>query len=105
MEIQLREVTRDNWEEAMAIKGSPEQEAFSPPVPVSLAKIYIKPDGDDVTYIPFAIYDGNHMVGFIMHAYEESTIDSYWINGFIIDEKHQGEGYGKAAFAEMVGWM
>ena len=29
----------------------------------------------------------------------------YWINGFLIDEKHQGKGYGKAALAEMARWI
>ncbi|WP_075618949.1 GNAT family N-acetyltransferase [Paenisporosarcina indica] len=105
MNIQLREVSRNNWEEAMTIKGTPQQVTFAPPVAVSLAKVHIKPDGEDVTYIPFAIYSEEQMVGFIMHAYEEQTKDSYWINGFIIDEKYQGKGYGKAAFAEMVGWI
>lgn len=105
MEIQLRDVTRDNWEEAMALKGTPEQETFAPTVAESLAKIYIKPDGADVTCIPFAIYDDEQMVGFIMHAYEEQTKGSYWINGFIIDEKFQGKGYGKDAFSKIVQWI
>lgn len=59
--------------------------------------MYIKPDGDNVEYIPFAIYDGDLMVGFIMHAVVRETTDMYWINGFIIDQKQQGNGYGKAA--------
>jgi diamine N-acetyltransferase len=105
MGIQLKDVTRDNWEEAMALKGSPEQETFAPPVSVSLAKIYIKPDGANVTYIPFAIYDDEQMVGFIMHAYEYTTKESYWINGFIIDKKFQGKGFGKDAFSEIVQWI
>lgn len=105
MNIRLREVTRANWEEALEIKGTLQQVTFAPSVAVSLAKVHIKPDGEEVTYIPFAIYDREQMVGFIMHAFEEQTIDSYWINGFIIDEKFQGKGYGKAAFAEMMRWI
>ncbi len=47
----------------------------------------MKPDGDNVEYIPFAIYVSNLMVGFIMHAVVRETSNMYWINGFIIDQK------------------
>jgi diamine N-acetyltransferase len=40
-----------------------------------------------------------------MHAYEEQTSDMYWINGFIVDEKYQGKGYGRAAMVEMISWI
>lgn len=105
MNIQLKIVTRENWEEALQLKVGSSQEKFAPSVAVSLAKVYIKPDGDDVEYIPFAIYENETMVGFVMHAYEENTTNMYWINGFIIDENYQGKGYGKAALAEMVKWI
>lgn len=105
MDIRLVPVTRDNWEQAMALKVKESQRGFTPAVAVSLAKIAIKPDGDQVTYLPFAIYDTSNIIGFIMHAYEKGTNNMYWINGFLIDEKHQGKGYGTAALAEMVRWI
>jgi diamine N-acetyltransferase len=105
MTIQLKSVTRENWEEALALKVNETQNKFVPSVAVSLAKVYIKPDGDNVEYIPFAIYDDEKMVGFIMHAYVENTTNMYWINGFIIDEKYQGKGYGRAALSEMAQWI
>ncbi|MDR7071358.1 GNAT family N-acetyltransferase [Fictibacillus barbaricus] len=105
MKINLQKVTRDNWEEAMNLQVREEQTSFVPSVAVSLAKVYIKPDGDQVEYLPFAIYDGEKMVGFIMHAYEEQTTYSYWINGFIIDASQQGKGYGRAAFQAMIDWI
>ncbi|WKA58856.1 GNAT family N-acetyltransferase [Planococcus shenhongbingii] len=105
MDIQLRLVTRDNWEECLNLKVSRLQTKFTPTVAVSLAKPYIKPDGEHVEYLPFAIYYGEVIVGFIMHAFEKETTDMYWINGFIIDEKYQGKGYGKSALAEMIRWI
>lgn len=105
MNIQLKIVTRENWEEALKLKVSEKQNRFVPTVATSLAKVYIKPDGDNVEYIPFAIYDKDKMVGFIMHAFEKGTSNMYWINGFIIDERYQGKGYGKAALAEMIHWI
>ena len=103
--VKLVIVTRDNWEEALQLQVAAEQQGYVPSVAVSLAKVYIKPDGEHVEYIPFAIFDSTQMVGFIMHAYEEKTTEDYWINGFLIDQKYQGRGYGKRALQEMVHWI
>ncbi|MEH7464655.1 GNAT family N-acetyltransferase [Bacillus thuringiensis] len=106
MEVYLKAVTRENWKEALNIKVKDVQNHFVPSVSVSLAKVYIKPDGDNVNYLPFAIYEKvRGMIGFVMHAFVENTDDMYWINGFIIDEKHQRKGYGRAALCEMVNWI
>ena len=102
MNIQLKVVTRKNWEEALKLQVKENQLKFVPSVAVSLAKVYIKPDGDNVEYIPLAIYDGDLMVGFVMHAVVRETSDMYWINGFIIDQSQQGNGYGKAALQESI---
>lgn len=97
MNIQLKVVTRENWEEALKLQVKENQLKFVPPVAVSLAKVYIK-----LEYIPFAIYHGDLMVGFVMHAVVRETSDMYWINGFIIDQSQQGNGYGKAALRESI---
>ncbi|MEH7814908.1 GNAT family N-acetyltransferase, partial [Bacillus toyonensis] len=55
MNVQLKVVTRENWEEALQLQVKEDQRKFVPAVAVSLAKVYIKPDGDNVEYIPFAI--------------------------------------------------
>ncbi|UOB81509.1 GNAT family N-acetyltransferase [Bacillus sp. ZJS3] len=102
MNVQLKIVTRENWEDALKLQVKKDQRKFVPSVAVSLAKVYIKPDGDNVEYMPFAIYDGELMVGFVMHAVIKETADMYWINGFIIDQKQQGNGYGKAALQESI---
>ncbi|MFV0936217.1 GNAT family N-acetyltransferase [Bacillus thuringiensis] len=102
MNVQLKVVTRDNWKDALKLQVKEDQRKFVPAVAVSLAKVYIKPDGDNVEYIPFAIYDGDLMVGFVMHAVVIETSDMYWINGFIIDQSQQGNGYGKAALQESI---
>ncbi|MBG9544317.1 GCN5 family acetyltransferase [Cytobacillus firmus] len=105
MNIRLKPVTRDNWEEAIKMKVKESQRDFVPSAAVSLAKVYIKQDGDAIEYIPFSIYDNEQMVGFIMHAYEPDTANMYWINGFFIDKNYQGRGYGRPALAEMIGWI
>lgn len=105
MNIRLVPVTRENWLAAIALQVSEDQKDFVPAVAVSLAKVSIKPDGDSVVYLPFAIYHGEQLVGFIMHAFVEETTDMYWINGFLIDAAHQGKGYGKAAMLEMIAYI
>ncbi|TLS52543.1 GNAT family N-acetyltransferase [Paenibacillus antri] len=105
MSIQLIPVDRNNWETALALRVAEDQQKFVPSVAVSLAKVYVKPDGEDVEYIPFAIYSNEKMVGFIMHAYEENTENMYWINGFLIDEGEQGRGFGGSALSLMVSWI
>ncbi|MGD8191897.1 GNAT family N-acetyltransferase [Brevibacillus ginsengisoli] len=105
MTMTLEPVTRDNWLEALELKVNQEQSSFVPTVAVSLAKVHVKPDGDRVEYLPFAIYDGDTMIGFMMHAFEEHTSDSYWINGFHIDSRYQGKGYGKAALFLMIDYI
>ncbi|MFD6510447.1 MULTISPECIES: GNAT family N-acetyltransferase [unclassified Bacillus (in: firmicutes)] len=102
MNVQLKIVTRENWEDALKLQVKENQMQFVPAVAVSLAKVYIKPDGENVKYIPFAIYDRDLIVGFIMQAFVQETTDMYWINGFIIDKKQQGKGYGKAALQEII---
>jgi len=37
-----------------------------------------------------------------MHAFEVHTTHSYWINGFLIDSRYQGRGFGKAALLQMI---
>lgn len=101
----MKQVTRENWLEALDLQVKEEQRAFVPTVAVSLAKVHVKPDGDLVEYLPFAIYEGDTMVGFAMHAFVESTTDMYWINGFLIDSRHQGKGYGKAALSALVDYI
>ncbi|MDC2866345.1 MULTISPECIES: GNAT family N-acetyltransferase [unclassified Bacillus (in: firmicutes)] len=106
MEVKLKAVTRENWQEALRLKVKDVQNYFVPTVAVSLAKVHVKPDGDNVNYLPFAIYEeAQGMIGFVMHAFVENTNDMYWINGFIIDEKHQGKGYGRSALCEMINWI
>ncbi|MFP3390767.1 GNAT family N-acetyltransferase [Brevibacillus sp. SIMBA_040] len=105
MTISLSPVTRDNWLEALELKVNQEQAGFVPTVAISLAKVHIKPDGDSVEYLPFAIYHEEAMVGFMMHAFVEVTTDMYWINGFLIDTRYQGKGYGKAALQQMIAYI
>lgn len=106
-ELRLREVTRENWRETLELTVRPEQQRFTsdytPTAAIALAKAYIRPGG--ATWMPYAIYAGSTMVGFLALAYEPDTTDQYWLFHFFIDQRYQGRGYGRASlsrFIEMV---
>ncbi|WP_152394899.1 GNAT family N-acetyltransferase [Paenibacillus guangzhouensis] len=98
MNVRLSPTTRDNWQEAMQLQVQEEQSPFVASVVVSLAKVHIRPDGEQYQYAPYNLYnDEGRLIGFIMTAVDDTTTWSYWVTGFIIDAKEQGQGYGRAA--------
>lgn len=102
--IQLVPTTRENWKEALELNVREAQRHFVPTVAVSLAKVHIRPDGDEYTYLPFCLYNEEQsLVGFAMITVDPSTRTSYWMNGFLIDAAHQGNGYGKEAIQAVMG--
>ena len=95
--IRLIPTTRDNWKEALELQVLDSQQHFVPPVVVSIAKVYIRPDGDEYKYLPFCIYNHeDNLVGFVMITVDDTSTWSYWLNGFMIDANYQGKGYGVA---------
>ena len=97
--LSIREVTRENWREALGLSVFPEQQRFIanavPIAAIALAKAYIRPGG--LIWFPYAFYDGSGMVGFTMLAYEPESEENYWIYHFFIDYRYQRQGYGKEA--------
>lgn len=90
--VQLKPVTKDNLEEVLALQTFEHQQSFvsSPAVALSQAYVY----GD--TAFPFAVYDGEAPVGFIMMGYYEAK-QYYTLWKFLIDKKYQHKGYGREA--------
>src|SRR5579884_37846 len=118
--VTLRPVTRENWQEALRLAVSPEQQRFvagyTPIALLGLAKAYVRPGG--VTWEPYAIYArqaretdaardsaetmAETMVGFVELAYAPGSADEYWVFHFFIDARFQGRGYARAALARLV---
>jgi len=103
-EITMREVTRDNWQEALGLAVHPEQQRFIagyvPIAAIALAKAYIRPGG--LLWIPYAFYANAAMVGFTELAYEPGSAENYWLFHFFIDSHYQGQGYGKQALQTLL---
>jgi diamine N-acetyltransferase len=102
--ITLRELSRENWREALQLSVHPEQQRFvaeyEPIVLVGLAKAYVRPLG--LVWLPYAIYNGYEMIGFLELALEPDSTDQYWLYHFFIDHRYQGQGFGKMALAAFI---
>jgi len=90
--VEFRNITEDNYNECINLKVSDEQTNFVAPNIYSLAQAWVFHE----TAYPFAIYADDVMVGFIMMGYYKPK-GSYNIWRFMIDERFQNKGYGRAA--------
>ena len=96
MSILLREITPQNFKECISLKVASAQENFVASNLMSVAQSKIYP-----TYNIFAVYAEDEMVGFTMFGLDTDD-NKYYLGRLMIDEKHQGKGYGKAAVLEVI---
>ena len=105
--VSLQPVTEENYEAVIELKAPEELVADNT---FSLAQAYISlkeslEEGEpEYTETPYAIMNDDEVVGFLMFTYEDGEdinagSDIFWLSRFMIDNKHQGKGYGKAALA------
>jgi diamine N-acetyltransferase len=96
MNIELRDITKDNWLQCIRLKVASDQTQFVASNAVSLAQSKY-----ETNCVPLGIYDGEEMVGFTMYAIDEESGD-YWIYRLMVDQKHQKKGYGRAAMIKVI---
>lgn len=95
MNIHLETITPDNWRIFKALKVKKEQERFVAENIGILAKAYVYRDYNSKVY---GIYDGDLPIGMIMQRdYKENGKLMCELDQFMIAEKYQGKGYGRAA--------
>lgn len=87
--ILLKEITRENFWDAVSLEVAPEQSDFVTSNAVSIAQSKVQPE-----CIPLAVYDDELMVGFLMYCIDEDD-GEYWIYRMMIDKDYQSKGYGK----------
>ena len=97
MPIALREITRDNWRECIALSVAEGQEGFVAPNIYSLAQAKVEPER-----VPLAIYDGDTMVGFVMYNDRPLPDGTFRLSRLMVDQRYQGRGYGRAASVEVI---
>jgi diamine N-acetyltransferase len=93
-------VTRENWEAIIKLDVRPDQRKFVAPPAESLAAAYIKPW--DEAFDPFGIYLDDEPIGLFYISYTPGSNDNYWIGGFFIDYRYQGQGLGKEALRRIL---
>lgn len=96
MKITLRQITAENWEKAIQLKVSEDQQSFVASNLYSLAQVQYLTD-----FKAMGVYEEEEMVGFAMYGIDPDD-GNYWIYRLMIDEKSQGKGFGKAALDEVL---
>jgi len=99
MKVNIREITADNFIEAIHLKVKKEQENYVASNAVSIAQSKFH------TFLMcVGIYDGDIMVGFSAFGKnpEDETI---WIVRHMIAEQYQGKGYGKSGLQTLIDHM
>lgn len=98
--VVLKEITRENLDEVLALSVAEHQESYVSTTAASLAQAYVYRD----TAFPFAVYVDDKPVGFIMLGYYESR-KQYTLWKFLIDKEQQGKGYGKEALKQGITYL
>jgi diamine N-acetyltransferase len=95
--IRLKDVTADNWEAVADLELDADQEDLVASNLYSIAESHYDPDAR-----PRAVYAGKRVVGFLMYDVQPAKGKSHEasIYRFMIDRKHQGKGYGRAALSK-----
>ncbi len=96
MNISLREITPENFKQCVSLKVAEGQEKFVASNVMSIAQSKIYP-----THLPFAVYNGEEMVGFVLYGLDTDD-NRFYLGRLMIDEKFQGKGYGRAATLEVI---
>jgi diamine N-acetyltransferase len=92
MKVTLREITPENFQQCVNLKVADSQTNFVAPNVMSIAQSKVYP-----TMNIRAVYAANdEMVGFVMYGLDPDD-RRYYLVRLMVDEKHQGKGYGRAA--------
>jgi len=107
MSIELKPIDETNWFVACGLEVDSSQENFVSPNARSLVRAHYEP-----WWIPLGVYAGDEMVGFVMHGRWPDGLEMEWhpdaipghdhILRVMIDKRHQGKGYGRAAMVALI---
>ena len=96
-EVELKDVTAENRKAVAALELDPAQEDLVASNAESLAEARFDRDAR-----PRAVYAAERLIGFLMYdagAADDEPREAV-IYRFMIDRRHQGKGYGRAALAK-----
>ncbi|MDO4272228.1 MAG: GNAT family N-acetyltransferase [Eubacteriales bacterium] len=99
MTLHFEPVCPENRKEIEELELYPEQSGFIESVPECLAEAE-----EFSQWRTVGIYDGDILVGFSMYGYFNEPLPEgrLWLDRLLIDKRHQGKGYGKAAVLSLL---
>jgi len=109
--MKLKEITWDNFWDVVNLKPAKSQSKFLPANSIFMAQAYVnlKMHYRDIC---FSIYHNSDLIGFTKIVFVEKneptfnfSEDTYYIDALMIDEKHQGKGFGKLSLSEILSWI
>jgi diamine N-acetyltransferase len=95
-DVRVQPLTADNVEEVLDVTPRPDQGRWVRPV-----AWYVARSAYERVWTPVAFLAGDEVVGFAEWAYDPSD-RTYCIGGVVVDARHQGQGYGRAAIRSLV---
>ncbi len=98
--LHLKPVTKENLDAVLVLQVNERQQRFVSSVAESLSQAYVYTE----TAFPFAVYDDQTVVGFIMMGYYEEK-EYYTLWKLLIDRRYQGRGYGRAALEQGIAFL
>ena len=96
MEITLREITAENWQQCIALRVTKKQIPYIPSNIFSLAESKFLPER-----VPLGIYDGEEMVGLVVCSYSPDH-GRAWIHRIMIDQNVQNKGYSRGTMQKIL---
>jgi len=91
MAVELKDVTRENFDECIRLSVSESQSGYVATNLMSIAQSKVYP-----SLKTCAVYDDEKIVGFVMYGLDPDE-GRYTLVRLMIDEKEQGKGYGREA--------
>lgn len=110
--IELRKITEVNFEKCLMLRLTDEQQEYIASNSYSLAEAYAIENEGLNRAMPYAIYNDDVMIGFVMAVYQpidvtdpEDDEEVYYLPRLMIDKMYQGKGYGKEAMKKIIDIM
>ena len=97
--ISLRPLGPENARAVVRLRVAPEQAGFVASNANSIADAYVHRE-----LRPLAVYANDELVGFAMYG-QDPDDGRWWVVRMMIDERWQGQGYGRGAMEALIGLM
>ena len=89
--VELREITAETVRTVTGLQVAPGQQGYVAPNAVSIAEAHFEPKAWFR-----AVAAGDELVGFVL-VWRDPPSREFYVWRFMIDERHQGRGYGRRA--------